>query len=166
MKTTLHWFSHILPIGCLGICPRPRGNDWLEDELHHFKNSGVDILISTLEWTEEYELELLEESKMCDRIGLIYLSYPIEDRHVPTSMKTFYGVTKEVADELSAGQNVMIHCRQGIGRSSLFAAGVLRHLWAEPAKDIFSFIEKHRGREVPDTNEQILWLQNWIHLFF
>ena len=166
MKTELYWFSNERTNGRLGICSRPRGNDWLEDELQHFKASGVDILVSALEYDEQFELELLEESLLCGQIGMIYLSYPIADRQTPSSMKSFYGFTKELSVELLNGNNVMVHCRQGIGRSSLLVSGILRHLWSESASEIFSFISSYRGRTIPDTEEQILWLQKWIDIFF
>lgn len=166
MKTDLYWFVNNLTNGNLGICPRPRGNDWLEDEMKHFKNSGVDILVSTLQFSEEYELELLKESQFCESLGIDYQPYPIEDRDLPDSRKRFYEFTKALSLELSEGMNVMIHCRQGIGRSSLLAAGVLRHLWKEPVSDIFSFIGTFRGREVPDTKEQVRWLEEWVEMLF
>jgi hypothetical protein len=36
----------------LAIVPRPRGGDWLEDEVAHIKRAGVDVLVSMLQADE------------------------------------------------------------------------------------------------------------------
>ena len=43
--------------GTLYICPRPRGNDWLREELEGFKKMGVVALISLLTEDEQGRLE-------------------------------------------------------------------------------------------------------------
>jgi hypothetical protein len=40
----------------LAIVPRPRGGDWLEDELDQMKRAGVDVLVSMLQVDEAAEL--------------------------------------------------------------------------------------------------------------
>ena len=49
----------------LAIVPRPRGNDWLEDEVTHMKRAGVDVLVSMLQPDEATELGLSAEAKLC-----------------------------------------------------------------------------------------------------
>ena len=39
--------------GRLAIVPRPRGGDWLEDEVRAWREAGVDIVVSALEADEE-----------------------------------------------------------------------------------------------------------------
>ena len=51
---------------------------------------------------------------------------------------------------------MLIHCRQGIGRSSLLAAAVLE---ASSLDEAWRRIAEARGRSVPDTPEQRAWLQ-------
>lgn len=48
---------------------------------------------------------------------------------------------------------IAIHCRAGIGRSSLIAASVMT-AYHIPAEEAFSLIETARGFAVPDTQEQ------------
>ena len=47
----------------------------------------------------------------------------------------------------------MIHCRAGIGRSSLLAAAVLR-VEGRTADEAWQRITEARGLPVPDTDEQ------------
>jgi len=68
----------------LGITPRPRGNDWLADDLRILRQAGVDVLVSALTASEAEELGLSSEAQECVQNGLVFISFPIEDRSVPT----------------------------------------------------------------------------------
>jgi protein-tyrosine phosphatase len=58
------------------------------------------------------------------------------------------------------GNAVAVHCRAGIGRSSLIAACVLVLLGFAPGM-AFDLIGKARGVKVPDTEEQ----RDWVDMF-
>ncbi len=47
----------------LAILPRPRGFDWLADDIAAARRAGVDVLVSALTETESEELGLSEEAK-------------------------------------------------------------------------------------------------------
>ena len=69
----------------LAITPRPRGRDWLDDDIRFLQRAGVDVVVSALTPAEVEELGLLEEGHCCQSNGLEFLSFPIEDRSVPPS---------------------------------------------------------------------------------
>jgi len=82
-----------------------------------------------------------------------FLSFPIEDRSVPSSSNEFNALVDSVIGSLRNGKGVAVHCRAGIGRSSMIVASALirNGLSAESA---FRAIEEARGCPVPDTPEQ------------
>ncbi|TXH69619.1 MAG: hypothetical protein E6Q83_09380 [Thiothrix sp.] len=51
----------------------------------------------------------------------------------------------------------MIHCRAGIGRTSLIAGAVLILLGLKPEAAL-KHLSQARGVQVPDTEEQAQWL--------
>jgi protein-tyrosine phosphatase len=61
---------------------------------------------------------------------------------------------------VSLGKNLVIHCRAGIGRSSLIAAGVLITLGSD-ASVALAEIGRARGLRVPDTAEQDEWIKTF-----
>ncbi|MGN6438292.1 MAG: protein-tyrosine phosphatase family protein [Agriterribacter sp.] len=61
--------------------------------------------------------------------------------------------------KIDEGQSVVIHCRMGIGRSSIIAACVLLK-YKLKAKVIIENISSIRGLKVPDTDEQLSWLMS------
>ena len=93
-------------------------------------SAGLDVVVSLLEKEEAAQLDLARESDVAEAKGLQFISFPIPDRGVPTSMPASLGLLKNIADALEHGKNVAVHCRQGIGRSGLisnWSAGCLRH---------------------------------------
>jgi protein-tyrosine phosphatase len=123
MKAEIYWVDAALA-GRLAIMPRPRGGEWLEDEMRSLQRDGVEILISLLTHDEEVELDLLAESAACKKAGIELRSLPIRDRAVP-NMKSAGPLVRALAKELQAGRGIAIHCRAGIGRSATIAAAIL-----------------------------------------
>jgi protein-tyrosine phosphatase len=164
LKTTLFWLEK-KELGRVGICARPRGGDWLEDELKHFRKERVDVLVSALEQEEIKELSLEHEKMYSEQEGIEFFHYPIPDRKIPASMKFFSIFTKQLSEKAKEGKSVMIHCRQGIGRSSLICVGILQHLEKKKIIQQLAELSSIRGRDVPDTLEQIAWLEQWALSF-
>jgi protein-tyrosine phosphatase len=146
--------------GRLGIVPRPRGADWLEDETRAWREAGIDVVVSLLEPEEEAELALTGESISCAASGLAFHSFPIPDRSVPTSREAVVQLVDQIVDALHTRRNVAVHCRQGVGRSALIAAATLisSGLNAETAMES---IRRSRGLEVPETRAQRQWISDF-----
>lgn len=158
MRAELYWID--LPDvgpGRLAIAPRPRGSEWLEDEVLEWRRAGVDRVVSLLTSAEEQELKLEGESVACRASGVRFTSCPVEDRDVPFSRQQFQQLAADLLQDLRTGRGILIHCRQGIGRSSLLAGATLVAAEMEP-RAALAVIERARGRPVPDTQEQRAWL--------
>lgn len=143
--------------GRLGIVPRPRGGDWLADEVRSWRASGLDVVTSLLTVGEVAELGLQEEAELSRAEGVEFHSLPIPDLGVPPSRAHFARLMSELEKALESGKNVAIHCRQGIGRSSLVAASLLMAAGLDPI-EAFRRIAEARGRPVPETTEQREWV--------
>jgi len=155
MKPTLFHIPAPTP-GRLSTMARPRGDDWLDDEMVGLREAGVDVLVCLQSDVERRELGLLDEGPAAQRVGIEFRHFPIEDFSVPERSAATPVVDSLVA-ALADGQNVAIHCRGGIGRSSLMAAAVLVRLGAAP-DDAWDTISVARGMSVPETEEQRAWL--------
>ena len=143
--------------GRLAILPRPRGGDWLEDEVLSWQAAGVDVVVSALQEDEITELDLTQEAAFCRSNGLESIAFPIADRGVPESFMATAELSRRLATLLGEGKNVAIHCRQGVGRSALLAACVLIVAGVD-GPDAWKRIEVARNCPVPDTAEQKEWV--------
>lgn len=142
----------------LAIAPRPRGHDWLTDDLSLLRRAGVDVLVSALTFEESKELGLLEEERCCSEGDLGFVSFPIEDRSVPVSCDEFVRLLESVTGYLQKGKAVAVHCRAGIGRSSIIVASTLIRSGLS-VESAFRVIADARGCAVPDTPEQRRWVK-------
>jgi protein-tyrosine phosphatase len=124
MFTDLHWIDGPWP-GRLAISARPRGGDWLEDELKSWRNAGVSKVVSLLTTDEEEALGLEREGQRSLDTGLSFRSFPIVDRSVPSSNEKACRLIEEIEGDLTRGEHVVVHCRQGAGRSGTIASAVL-----------------------------------------
>ena len=124
MRAQLYSIQGLLT-GQVSIMARPRGGDWLFDEIKALREAGVDILVSLLTSTEVSEFDLAEEAAFCRDQGISYLSFPIPDRSVPPFSASTFAFLEQVNIHLSAGKHVALHCRQGLGRAVLMAASLL-----------------------------------------
>lgn len=124
MLVDIYWIDKIKS-GKIGIMARPRGGYWLEDEIKSLKTSSVGVVVSLLESEEISELDIVDEENLCKLNELLFLSFPIKDRNIPPSIQKTFEFAQNLFNFLKEGKNVVIHCRQGIGRSSLIAACVL-----------------------------------------
>jgi protein-tyrosine phosphatase len=155
---SVHWID--VDQARLGIMARPRGNDWLLDDLRVLKQSGVDVIVSALTAAETEELGLSAEAEGCANNGLLFLSFPIEDRSLPAHSAQFELFVNQVLEHVRSGKSVVIHCRAGIGRSSVIAACLLTKIGLSPDR-AFQAIEQARGCPVPDTPGQRKWVENY-----
>jgi protein-tyrosine phosphatase len=156
MKTELYWIPGSWP-GRLAIMPRPRGGDWLEDEVRAWRQSGIDLIVSLLADEEIAHFELADEAALCRSQGIEFLSFPIPDRGVPRAREAFAELVSRLAGALAEGKNAAVHCRQGIGRASMVAISVLIRLGMEPEEAIRQ-VAGSRGCEIPETPEQRRWI--------
>ncbi|MFF0413613.1 tyrosine protein phosphatase [Kitasatospora sp. NPDC004745] len=141
--------------GRLSTMARPRGHDWLDDEMTALSNHGVDILVCALTGPELAELGLTDEPRAATAAGLRFLAAPIPDRTVPDPAEIL-PTLHTLAEQLRDGAHIVTHCRAGIGRSSLLAAAVLTLTGTAP-DTAWHHIERARGLTVPDTTEQRRW---------
>jgi len=159
MRTELYWVEGPWA-GRLAIAARPRGGDWLEEEVRLWRQAGLDVIVSLLTPDEVAEFDLAKEGAACRKHGVEFNSLPIADRGVPASRKSVLTLAHALGERLAAGKRVAVHCRQGIGRSALLAACLLV-IVGEAPETAFGRIRLARGCPVPDTPEQ----QEWVTAF-
>jgi protein-tyrosine phosphatase len=146
----------------LAIMPAPRGGKHLEGEIRSLKREGANVLVSLLTPEEDEALALEYERAACSGHGIEFRSFPIPDRRVPTSTEAFLRFIDSLHHDLLQGRSIVAHCRAGIGRSALLLAALM-HREGLSVDDAFRRITQARRMLVPDTPEQLRWVEN-LHL--
>ena len=161
--TPLHWIDGPWK-GKLALAARPRGGEWLDDELASWGRQGIDIVFSLLESEENDALDLAGEASAAQANGMSFWPFPIGDRQVPASESALSDMLRKLDAELEDGRNVAIHCRQGVGRTGLVAACLLIMKGMKPDKAVQQ-LGAARGVPVPETPEQRTWLDQFATTF-
>ena len=112
MSTNIYRIDGPWP-GRLAISARPRGGDWLEDEVKGWRQAGFDIIVSLLTPDEADEMDLKMEERYSRQHQMEFVSFPIVDRSVPESrvgglklierLEGVFGARKEYQRPLPAG---------------------------------------------------------------
>jgi protein-tyrosine phosphatase len=144
----------------LAVVLCPRGGRDLQGELRHLKRAGIETLVSLLSEEQVEMLDLAEEGKLANKLGMQFLHHPIPDHHLPSDPQAFRTFVTNLADRLGAGQRIGVHCWGCIGRATVTTACTLIHLGWQPAAALAA-VEAARGCPVPDTEEQKQWILNY-----
>lgn len=164
--TKLYWMNTVKTPwrGKLAMAARPRGGDWLQDEMADWRGQGLDTVVSFLTSEEEQDLDISAERTEAQAHGLNFLSFPIPDREVPASLEEFSRLLTALDAELTVGKNVVMHCRQGIGRTGLVAACLLASTGIN-SETAMENLSDARGVTVPETDEQRRWIEEYTASF-
>ena len=138
------------------------------DRLKRFLATGVSCFIDLTDPDEApaYEAYLPFATPTGRRIT--YLREPIPDHDVPTSRDTMTRILRVIDDALAGGHLVYVHCRAGVGRSSMVvgcwltdhnpgeasAIETLQALWQQSARARVWSV-------VPETDEQADYIRGW-----
>jgi protein-tyrosine phosphatase len=159
MWTRLYWADGPWS-GRVALAARPRGGDWLEHEIEDWREAGISTVLSLLTAEEEQDLELKSEAREVKQHGMKFLSLPIPDRQVPATESEVTSILEKVDADLQSGKNVLIHCRQGIGRTGLVAACLLITKGASSGAAMAT-LSGARGIQIPETDEQRRWIERY-----
>ncbi len=151
----IYWVDATLP-GKVGVCERPRGGNFLRDDMHHLRQLGVDVLVSALVDQEVERAWLLPAPEAATLAGIELVRIPTSNLGTP-NLEDVFPLLEQLAARVRDGHGVAAHCWAGVGRSPTIAASLLVLLGHEP-EDAWTRITLARGRETPDTKEQTRWV--------
>lgn len=135
--------------GIIGMtfCPGKQHHSYFSDVI--WKRDLMTDITSIRTWGAAIWLNLMEDqdlksvnldpSYFADAItssGFEYIHYPIVDGSIPDSESTIYWhdhLSYRLHDQLRNGQNLLIHCRGGLGRTGMIAARLLVEMGLEPS---------------------------------
>ncbi|MDF1726188.1 MAG: hypothetical protein P1U53_00430 [Sulfitobacter sp.] len=134
--------------------PRPASQDFAA-----LRAEGATRILSLLEPAEATDLGLQDEAALCAANSLAFTHYPIPDYGLPDP-DTFDALVERLFAGLEGGENLVLHCRGGIGRSGLVAAALLIRTGVA-AEQAMRQVSAARGCDTPETPQQRAFILNW-----
>lgn len=145
--------------GTVSTMGHPAGGWLLEEKVRALRAAGVDVVVSAQTDAERVLCDLVEEERAVVAAGMRYVCLPVEDRGVP-EVEAAVAMVRPLYALYLDGAHVVFHCWAGVGRASLLAA-MLLGMDGVPPREAWRLISAARGRDVPDTVEQVEWLAAW-----
>ena len=97
----------------------------IEAAVERWKAAGVQAVVSLMEADEIHDnCPGLHEA--LHRHGLEVIHFPIRDYGVPADLDAFHDLLADLRSRLARGQDVLVHCNGGLGRTAVVLAGLLR----------------------------------------
>ncbi|WED26611.1 cyclin-dependent kinase inhibitor 3 family protein [Vibrio sp. DW001] len=110
-------------------CPGTKEVD-LETSLKELKSSGVQAIVTALEFEEMEKAGVAELPRLAKQLGMSWFHQPIKDDEAPDEQfdARWEVISPQVHEVLKQGGNVALHCMGGSGRTGLLAAHILLEL--------------------------------------
>ena len=159
------WIPTALWPGQLGLtfAPGKKGESLLQPGVTHNRSVEADMqelarqgatVVAPL--IEDFEFEMLGMAGYHDfagQSGISVSACPIVDGQVPSDRARFGELIDELTDALLDGQNVVVHCRGGLGRAGLTAACLLVQAGMQP-DDAIALVRKTRRGAIENARQE------------
>ncbi|SEQ23689.1 Cyclin-dependent kinase inhibitor 3 (CDKN3) [Amphritea atlantica] len=119
----------------------------LDTDLDVIADWGAKLVISLVEAFELRQLKVPDLGVATQRRGIGWLHLPIEDYSVPNEMFEQQWVTqgRDIRNRLRHGEDILVHCKGGLGRAGMIAARLLVELGMNPKVAIKTVRRARKG---------------------
>lgn len=140
----------------------------LAEDFQHLRAQGMNAVVSLLESAEYELLGITDYAAEAEAQNIEVVTCPVPDRCAPDDTGAFNETVQLVLSKLLDSQNVVLHCRGGLGRAGTLAACLLVQMGLEADTAIqkvrearpgaietgaqVEFIHCYADSEQPDSN--------------
>lgn len=131
-------------------------DDRIDADLQNIKNWGASVIVTLLEIRELAMLGIADLPGKALALNLLWLHLPIRNMGLPDSLfeESWKWAGPRLLELLREGQRVLIHCKEGIGRSGIVAARLLIESGVDPASAVKIVRKARPGSLMLDSHEE------------
>jgi len=133
------------------------------DVIQHW---GATLIITLLESIEIKELKVPELGQAIQTRGIDWRHLPIADYSVPSTEFEHQWIEQghEIRTRLLNGQNILLHCKGGLGRAGMMAARLLAELGMDPVTAIRAVRRVRKGAIETPSQFHVVRKTTAIHI--
>jgi ADP-ribosyl-[dinitrogen reductase] hydrolase len=118
-------------------------------------------LVCLLEGDELRELEISALPEEAVASGMAFHRLPLPDGAVPGPQDDVAGLISQIAGWAAAGENVVIHCKGGLGRAGTIG-GCVKRAAGKEGDAALGTLANARGPACPETPEQRRYVRDFV----
>jgi len=122
--------------------PMPFSNFDRSDVWSSFLDEGIDLVVVLTEKQEYLVYAQKDLPEFYSSQGMDVLHVPVPDFGIPDDLPVWYEGIKQAADAAREGNNVVIHCLAGIGRTGTFLACLAKEDFGLEGSDAIRWVRK------------------------
>lgn len=129
----------------------------LDIDLAAIQKWGAKLVLTLIEPSELIELNVSQLGKKVEALDMVWKHLPIADYSVPDASFEAQWLTcgAEIRQRLKDGQDILVHCKGGLGRAGMIAARLLAELGMEPEQAI-RLVRKNRPGAIETKQQEAL----------
>lgn len=147
---------------CVSVIPGKYGD--ISHDLEYIKNRNIKVIVCLLEWSELMLIGLEDYPMYAQEAGFFFYHFPIKDHHAPDHLEDCVTLIKRIAYHLDIGDNVLVHCKGGLGRAGTISSCCLCYMGYKP-EDAVSTVRLLRHKSIKREN-QVNFVINYHNLIF
>jgi protein-tyrosine phosphatase len=138
----------------------PGRNESIQDSIEEINEKGISTVVS-LTSNQEIKEKSPDFSRAINSNAFKTrrISFPIQDFGIPSDRNSFLELSTDLAKSLSNGENILIHCGAGIGRTGTLAISVLMSIGIDPNKASQLVGSAGSGPETSDQEDLLNWIK-------
>jgi ADP-ribosyl-[dinitrogen reductase] hydrolase len=121
---------------------------------------GANHLVSLLEDHEFDELRIAGIARACEDAAIAFHRLPIADGGLPPDTAELEHLVHNIVQWVASGDNVVVHCKGGLGRAGTVGGCVLRASGLD-AETTLEALRAARGPNCPETAAQRAFITNF-----
>ena len=132
---------------CVSVAPGKKDRKWnrnLLNDLSLIKSNHFQVIVCLLEWSELDKLQMLEYPKTAQQHNIIFYHLQVKDCTAP-KQKDLKVLVPLLIQHMELGDNILVHCRAGLGRAGTICACCLCYLGYDPITAIRLIRERRPG---------------------
>lgn len=140
---------------CISMCPGKKDKRWnrdLELDINAIKLNDIQVIVCLLEWSEMRMLGIIDYPEKIQKQGIYFYHLPIRDRGTLYQKELCVSIPI-IINHLIDGDNVLVHCRGGLGRAGTICACCLCHFGFDSEKAI-EIVRKQRPKAIQTKKQE------------